>query len=323
MQGGAADGDGSLSFLSIHRMHVSAWVLGYGRESSTLVLAASRPYGRIDFRLPTVHTVSFYIKDHFGKPIDGAIVKNTADLRKADENGQVRLDLPLESGRSEWDVSARGYIPTKITVDPVAPPSVVILEGGESFTGRVADESGRPVSGAKVTVTGSRQASGTPAKGSPLPTLLASEGTFETDAGGGFSLNLSDPPVTEIRVVKKGYVEWRNQLNTRVNNLEIRLQSAKAGLFGRVSDEAGNPVQRFTVYFQDETSTKLGTFTRVFETDDGRFAVTDVPTGAYDLIVRGGNSLPLVSVRLGRIELRDGYYFGEIPVKFPLPPDKK
>jgi hypothetical protein len=81
-----------------------------------------------------------------------------------------------------------------------------------------------------------------------------------------------------------------------------------------VVDEAGMPVKQFHMTSITETWT---VYQRDFDNDDGLFSVEDVRAGIYDVSF---TSLP-INVRahflprellLKRIEIRRGYYYGEI-----------
>ncbi len=102
----------------------------------------------------------------------------------------------------------------------------------------------------------------------------------------------------------------------------ISLKRADGGIFGRAVDEAGSPVKRFSITFTSEHGM---VYRREFDNDQGLFSVEDLPAGIYDMAVR---ALPIdirapyisAKVQLKRIEIRRGYYYGEILAR--LVPDR-
>lgn len=103
-----------------------------------------------------------------GRPLAGASVRPTIDLvhstLKADRDGRVRVDLSKRRFRDTFniDVWAEGYvqqrhffaqndarfpkIPSQVTID--------LLPGEQTLGGRVVDEQGRPIVGARVDIWG-------------------------------------------------------------------------------------------------------------------------------------------------------------------------
>jgi hypothetical protein len=141
---------------------------------------------------------------------------------------------------------------------------------------------------------------------------------------------LSDTPVTWVGASKLGYLEQQltfDQGTPAPPEIEISLKYPEGGLFGRAIDDEGRPVYRFRLRFFD-TSSQWGSarYTRDFQDDNGLFLVTDVPAGAYDVAMQ---SLPYSSLepgpemRLGQMEIRKGYYFGEIILRIHQPKAKR
>ena len=192
------------------------------------------------------------------------------------------------------------------------PPKTVVLDYGDLFTGRVFSESGKAIAGAQVTVFGSRQGIGSPA-----------ENTLETDADGRFSLTLSDPPVTAVWVAERDYVEKRQYIEAMKarEEVDIRLPFANGGLIGRVTDSEGSPIHQFSVALKDEAAPEGRAYSRSFKNEDGYFYVTDVAPCSYQLFIM--RDLPEARIlRLGQVEIRRGYLFGEIAAQFPPAKEK-
>ena len=96
------------------------------------------------------------------------------------------------------------------------------------------------------------------------------------------------------------------------------MKRSEGGLFGRAVDEAGDPVRRFSLLLKSETG---ASYRRDFDNDDGLFSVGDVPTGIYDLTFSSlptnlGSSFVIAKATLRSIEIRRGYYHGEIIALF-------
>jgi hypothetical protein len=307
-----------VSGLPEGRIHVGIVAAGYLRGGSTLALKAG-PCGHADIQLSAANTIAFHVRDRQGRPIADAIVQSASGSTRADENGFVELVIATETDPFECTISARSYKTKTLALDPKVPPKTVVLDYGDLFTGRVLSESGKPIAGAQVIVFGSRQGIGSPAKGSmPAPIISSVENTLETDADGRFSLTLSDPPVTAVWVTKRGYVEKRQYIEAARarEEVEIRLPFANGGLFGRVTDSEGSPIHQFSVVLKDEAAQESRAYSRSFKNEDGYFSVTDVAPGSYQLFIM--RDLPGSRIlRLGQVEIRRGYSFGEIAAQFP------
>ncbi len=119
------------------------------------------------------------------------------------------------------------------------------------------------------------------------------------------------------QVVIPGFIEQPGgRLDSETPNAEviISLKRGEGGIYGRVVDEAGKPVKRFHMVLTTETWIR---YQRDFDNDDGVFSVADVPAGIYDISFRSvpiNTREPFLSgtLLLKRIEIRRGYYYGEI-----------
>jgi hypothetical protein len=192
---------------------------------------------------------------------------------------------------------------------------VVVLEDEETFTGTVITAKGEPVQGARVTVIQATKPGGTsPAGGLPSAMVFPTPGSpqAETDQGGRFSVRLSMPYVSEVRVTKEGYKEERVLLNAdrSVCSVVVRLDSMETGVIGHVVNAEGKPVTRFIISLLG-SNPDVRTYQREIEDSDGRFLVSDVQPGAYRIYAQP------VSAKWGitmpqEVTLRRGYFFGEV-----------
>ena len=141
---------------------------------------------------------------------------------------------------------------------------------------------------------------------------------------GRFSLNVPSESRIGITVTKPGFIQRR--LSLEMSGLvpadgKIVLEESNGGIFGRVTYDEGQPVTRFrmTISTIREEARSL-MYERDFESNDGVFSVTDLPVGTYDLNI---DTLPYTramsrqSGSIKRVEIRKGYYYGEILVLFP------
>jgi hypothetical protein len=180
------------------------------------------------------------------------------------------------------------------------------------FKGQVVDETDVPVEGAKLTGGGV---------------------TGGTDRNGRFSIVVPAGIQSgfRVKVSKAGYVPqevipgFREQPQNRSRGLiadaeeVITLKRSEGGLYGRAVDEAGIPIKRFSLLLKSQAGTSY--YRRDFDNDDGLFSVVDVPPGIYDLTfssvpVNLESSFLSAKAILRSIEIRRGYYFGEIMVLF-------
>lgn len=254
-----------------------------------------------DFDLESALEISFIVKNTRGE-----VIAHAGSLNNG--SGMVMLHVPPDKPPFEYTVRARGYMAKPILVDPKAPPSSVILEDGPPLRGHVMSESGEPIIGAKVHIDGS--------------------GVTATDGTGRFSLPV--PSASDIRITanKEGFLERRVGYSYKdaPPEIEIRLKQSEGGIYGRVIDSKGTHVSKFRLSIQSPTTESLIHYLQEFESDNGTFSITDLPPGTYDIEVEiqpDSDSPSRQFMRVNKVEIRKGYFYGEILFQFPPPIDEK
>jgi hypothetical protein len=282
---------------------------GFAPIAKTVI--AKGPCERIDFHINPAKSVYLVVKDKLGSLIQNAVAVFTPYLKddsptilQRTENGMLEWILPVGfSQPADCMVMAPGYKNKRLTLDPRIEFAVVVLEDAEIIRGRVVSESGQPVPGARVDVL--------------------SGGVADTDSDGTFSIPARHSILTNsfiaqhITVKRTGYVEKQVDLEDSIPvSLTIRLKRSSAGLFGRVIDTAGKPIQRFVITLTEAAESNPEVFSRRFDDEEGRFFVGDVPPGVYSAVFETIKQPPIKIDLLG-LEVKDGLYLGEILVSLP------
>jgi len=300
---------------------------GFVREQKELNLKAG-PCAHIDFRLQAADTISFLLKNWRAYPIPNPRVE-TEFAAWTDEHGMVSIAAPQGNGPFQCIIGAPDYQTKEVRIDPSAPPTSIFLDYADYLRGKVLDEANRPISGVRVTADGTPLSSDYAPISSVGPeggigTRVRSNGSTETDSDGTFSLRLPFPPARSVTASKPGYKTERRQFEEgkyQPTWVEIHLSSAQAGIFGKVIDESGNPVQRFRIGIG---ARGWSSGSQNFDTEDGRFLVSDLPEGTYTIRVTS----PLIldrEFRIDDLKLRNGFFYGPmlVSLKTPRPIPKK
>jgi hypothetical protein len=230
----------------------------------------------------------------------------------SDKRGIVEFSVPLEIGPIDCTFAAEGYITRTLAVDPKSPPAAVVLEDRPLLKGKALDDKGTAIPGTLVGIFGTGGA----------------QGKFDvavlTDAKGAFEVPLSYPPAREIRVSRLGYVDRRipfDKSKDMTADLNIRMKPVEAGLFGRVIDYRGIPVKRFVLHLKNK-QTGAEAFQSSYSVDNGKYAITTVAPGVYELVIQSVASSTAEDVQVvhsDQVEVKKGFLLGEIVSQFPKP----
>lgn len=241
-----------------------------------------------------------------GRPVAGALVWNQdpATARRSGADGAYRLEVI--SGRDAWLLAAApGFLPAngRLGVSPgVRRGPTLALEPALAAAGVVVDERGRPVPGvqvkASVQLTGRMRSSD----------MMVSGRTARTSASGRFRISgLAAGPPYDLRLVKPGYAVGRAEIppldpDRPAADLRLVLRRGRIG-FGRVVDQADNPVAGARVELRPRVADRRMIVMRLREIDpvryeatvdaNGRFEVRDLPAGIWELTARGSGFSPL------------------------------
>ena len=300
---------------------------------------AARKSGRFELR-PGEHreleialtaggTLAGSVRDDQGKPVAKAEIEVEIDPVMMGRGGyEVRSGETLEDGTFELRAVAAGKLKLLVSADGKLDDSLevqleegerrgdlaIVLGSGSAIAGRVRWPDGSPVADAEVRVEfDPASLSGM----SAFNAMRGASGEGKTDAQGNFEVHgLGKGPFLVRASLEKDGATWRarkSPIAPDTRDVELELQ-APLGLAGRVVDDAGAPVTKFSVRAATRTNSFLrgmGSETAQddFEDEQGRFTLSGMAPGAWTLHASGegygrGDELELELPASGEIELR-------------------
>ena len=262
---------------------------------------------------PLARGVEGAVSDEAGNPVSGALVdwtdasgQGTATLRnRSAKDGRYAISAGERPG-THLRFQSRFHHPVVVAVEPGQATLDVVMRLRPHVVGRIVDEEGRPIRGARVSaiVMGEAAVGSTPRppqsrwdhwlkhsaysesgpRGGSSRTW-AYRRTVETDDGGHFSQPFLVSGTTRIVVKCEGYellvrdVEQPHGPAVDYEDVVLR-RSALRGRSGRLIDSSGLPIPDAQLIFVrpplDETQVLLGTV----RTDaEGHFSLDGLPLG--------------------------------------------
>jgi len=281
------EGDGSFVFEHLisrdYRIEATAGE-GYAGPARLRLVDKAEP---ITLRMRRGAIVEVVVTDRQGgAPIAGAEVELRATLTwRATTNAEGVAQLRgLGAVWAPVAVRAAGFAPTAMMVGTAATPGAtervaIALARGAALAGRVVDEAGKPVGGARVVATSASE---------PLPVvdprrdgvLAGADGTFTIPAvsAGTWRLTASHgdhAPATSAPITVDGVHPRRG----------IELALVAGGVVrGVVRDKAGTPVAGADIRVVARGHVDWRARRQAFSDRDGRFAITGLARRAADVV---------------------------------------
>jgi len=234
---------------------------------------------------PVAGAVNVQEKD--GAPAAQAL----AELLKAEAGADGRFKIArVAPGSYALAVLPRGHAPDR--VEAVVSPKRTLLDLGDirvetglTIRGRVREKGGAPVSEATLSAMPMRSVGGS----------MSSE--YRAEADGSFVLAGMQPGAYRVAASAPGYADQSRETSAGSDNVDLVLEPA--GLIaGTVVDEAGRPVESFTVSAQSARPER-GSIIRgpgprePVTAADGRFQLDRVAAGTWVLTVEAPDLAPV------------------------------
>ncbi|QDT53254.1 Nickel uptake substrate-specific transmembrane region [Caulifigura coniformis] len=252
--------------------------------------------------------VEVTVVDAEGRPIAGAEIENPGARftmsRMATTNGEGRatvvdMNVPPHPRKPELTIRAERFAPSVVKVDPSdeGPAKVTVtLEKGHTFKGRIVNDAGEPIPGARIYVSlGNRGGA------SGLAT------TFSVDQDGRFSATTLVPAST-MSISARGYTEIRQRKMLLDQEEEQTIVMDGTGHYRAVifDGDTKKPVPRFSARLTFATTPPPEGVNRssgmpaelargkVINDDSGRLFLEDLPNNsAFDLLIEADGYEPL------------------------------
>jgi len=267
---------------------------GHATVRLSWIGADGRPRVPADYalKLTPARPIAGTVEDDAGHPVEGATVSLTTGVppddnrnptlhyvphapASSDAQGRWHFDdTPPDLSRATITVTQPRYLETRVDRSAIAKfpddrSFKIILRRGVAVSGRVTDEQGRPVAGAKVAYDFDRR--------SDYPSTT-------TDADGRFSLP-AQPQKTTLFVQAPGKAPVMREV-TPPADVQIKLAAAHS-FSGRAVDTAGHPIPGVTIYVSRWQNERLLGLISATTGADGHFSFDgpDFPMG-IDAFVR-------------------------------------
>ena len=268
-------------------------------EVAAARVRALRPLSALETALPPA-AIEGAVEDPAGQPISGAVVvlsRATRDwltaslpagLAVSDRDGRFRFE-DARPGEHLVSASAPGFVATfsptfALRARERKQVPLTLSPGGELLQGRVLDEGGGPIPGARVTARITLSGGGLGDGPARLVQTLA-------DGEGRYRLALSPREYT-VRAEADGYAPLETTAAvTRPLQQDLRLHPAALASGRVVARDTGQPLAGAEVRV-DPVDPREGLGARATRTDDeGRFTFDDLSATQYRLNARQGTML--------------------------------
>jgi protocatechuate 3,4-dioxygenase beta subunit len=193
----------------------------------------------------------------------------------------VGRSVPWKRGRPvavDADDAGDGTEPKPPGYEPVTDVGTIVLTPGVTLAGRVRDEDGKPLAGARVEARDALE-SARWFRGQPSHFLAIAE----TDASGIFRLPCALPQASSLEVRKPGHHSVSLPCVAADTPLEVELR-ASGFLAGRVLDAEGRGVADVRVLLQTE---RRGRPETTWSEADGSFRLTRIQPGRVQVLAKG------------------------------------
>ncbi|MCA8943360.1 MAG: carboxypeptidase regulatory-like domain-containing protein [Planctomycetes bacterium] len=220
------------------------------------------------------------VRDTRDTPIEGATIRAGQLSSKTDEHGRYELPAASASERVYVYATAAGFAQSRATATTKGTASRAIvdfeLRPSLRVVGRVVDESGQPLEGARVT------------------SFFTNRNVVESDRDGRFTLDHLDPERESHDVYARldGYVEASAKVASSGTEVQVPDFVMRRGgrIAGRVVDEVGTALPAIDLYigFSPSAYNRLDAVSG----DDGDFEFLAVPFGDQNLVTLANGFAP-------------------------------
>jgi protocatechuate 3,4-dioxygenase beta subunit len=304
-----ADAEGRFAFermKPIGYVLTATWKGRHAVKETTLDIPGATS-SEVVLRLGSARHVEGTVRDDAGSPVAGARVTLRApgnhQRALTDAQGQYRLEM-VEVGTYSFEVDAPRYRDIReerreLTLG--AGPVDFTLERAVSISGKIVDEQGRPVEGARFTLTQSTEDS-----------AHGAEDDIRTDEDGQFVLDVARAGSWKVAIQHGQF--FPQELSIQAPAEDVRWVLRKGGVVeGSVTDEKGVPLEGARVSLWK--SGDSWRFQHAVQTDDqGRFSLGGLRAGSYGIeAALSGDGVDRLASRT--LELRDSERV-EVPLRF-------
>lgn len=298
------DDQGQFELVGLPEQQASVAVSAQGlwNTEGRIVNLSREERTHLTFTLKRGRSLTLVIKDDKGEPIVFPWAKCSGIFAASgDKEGSIIITVP-EGSTFECEVFAKGYLSRKVEVDPSIPFQTVALEPGLLVAGRVSSTRGYPIKDAEISILDD----------SSGRERLA--GVATSDESGRFATRISSRHISRLSVRKEGFVEKKITVETdQASQLDVVLEPGSAGIYGRVVDQDGAPIEEFMIILRVKGDPEGQSFSYSFVGDLGRFTILDLPAETFSLIAI---HLPSGSRRtLAEIKTLPGTLYGELIIR--------